>query len=100
MPIYDYKCENCGKFERVQKISEEALSECPFCGGKAERLISKNVGIVFKGSGFYSTDNNQVKDRARSLNKARQKDNEALLDKDVGSYVEQSEDTTKKVQEA
>ncbi len=100
MPIYDYKCENCGRFEKVQKITEEALSECPVCGGHVERIISKNVGVVFKGTGFYSTDNNRIKDRARSLNKERQKDNEALLDKDIGSYVKQSDSTTKKVQEA
>lgn len=100
MPIYDYRCENCGKFEKLQKITEEALTNCPKCDGKVERLISKNIGIVYKGSGFYKTDNTQLKDRARSLNHERQKDNEALLDGDVGSFVEQSESTTTKVQEA
>lgn len=100
MPTYDYRCANCGKFEKVQKISEDALTICPQCGGKAERLISKNVGIVLKGSGFYKTDNNQLKDRARSINKERQVDNQALLDGDIGSYVAQSESTDKKIQEA
>ena len=100
MPTYDYRCENCGKFEKVQKISEDALTICPQCGGEVERLISKNVGIVLKGSGFYSTDNNRLKDRARSINKERQTDNQALLDGDVGSYVAQSESTDKKIQEA
>jgi len=100
MPTYDYRCENCGKFEKVQKISEDALTICPQCGGEVERLISKNVGIVLKGSGFYSTDNSRLKDRARSINKERQTDNQALLDGDVGSYVAQSESTDKKIQEA
>ena len=100
MPTYDYRCENCGRFEKVQKISEDALTICPRCGGKAERLISKNVGIVLKGSGFYKTDHNQLKDRARSINQERQKDNLALLDGDIGSYVAQSESTDKKIQEA
>ena len=100
MPIYEYRCENCGKFEKLQKFTEEALTNCPECDGKVERLISKNVGVVYKGSGFYRTDNSQLKDRARSLNQERQKDNEALLDGDVGSFVEQSESTTKKVSEA
>lgn len=99
MPTYDYRCENCGKFEKVQKISEAALTICPECGGQAERLISKNVGVVLKGSGFYKTDN-QLKDRARSINKERQIDNQALLDGDVGGYVAQSESTDKKIQEA
>lgn len=100
MPIYDYKCQKCGKFEKTQKITEEPLNQCPTCGGPVERLISKNVGIVFKGSGFYCTDNGRMKDKARSVNKERQKDNQALLDGDVKSYVEQSESTTKKIQEA
>lgn len=100
MPTYDYKCENCGHFEKIQKISEPALSECPTCGGKAERLISKNVRIVFKGSGFYKTDNDKLKEKARSLNKERQVDNQALLDGDTKSFVEQSEKTTQKVLEA
>ncbi|NLG32759.1 MAG: zinc ribbon domain-containing protein [Syntrophomonadaceae bacterium] len=100
MPFYDYRCNKCGTFEVMQKISDEALTECPSCHGPVTRLISKNVGIVFKGSGFYTTDNNTKKDRMRSLNKERQKDNQALLDGDVKSYVEQSESTTKKVSEA
>ncbi|MDD2586416.1 MAG: zinc ribbon domain-containing protein [Syntrophomonadaceae bacterium] len=99
MPIYDYKCENCGCFDKMQKISEEPLSECPTCGGPVKRIISKNIGIVFKGSGFYSTDN-KIKDRARSLNKARQTDNKAILDGDVKSFVKESENTTKKHLEA
>jgi putative FmdB family regulatory protein len=101
MPIYDYECENCGRFEKMQKISEDALKECPVCGGEVHRLISKNVGIVFKGSGFYKTDSsNRTKEKARALNQERQKDNEALLDKDVKAYVNQSESTAQKVQEA
>ena len=100
MPIYDYKCEKCGKFEKLQKMSDEALTHCPQCDGKVEKLISKNVGIVYKGAGFYKTDSKQLKDRVRSLNNERQKDNEALLDADVGSYVEQSESTSTKILEA
>ncbi|MBC7075806.1 MAG: zinc ribbon domain-containing protein [Syntrophomonadaceae bacterium] len=100
MPIYDYKCSNCGMFEKIQKITEEPLDTCPTCGGHVERVVSKNVGIIFKGSGFYKTDNVLKKDRARQLNKERQKDNQALLDKDVGSYVKQAEETTKKIKEA
>ena len=101
MPIYDYECENCGRFEKMQKITEEALNECPKCGGLVHRLISKNVGIVFKGGGFYKTDSeNRVKNKARAINHERQKDNQALLDKDVKSYVKQAESTTQKIQEA
>ncbi|MGI5921116.1 MAG: FmdB family zinc ribbon protein [Syntrophomonadaceae bacterium] len=100
MPVYDYKCSNCGRFEQTQKITEPALTKCPTCGGPVKRLISKNVGIVFKGSGFYTTDHERPKSRARSVNKERQKDNQALLDGDVSSYVSQADSTTKKIQEA
>lgn len=55
MPIYEYRCENCGVFEIEQKMSENALLTCPRCGGKVKRIISA-AGIVFKGSGFHVTD--------------------------------------------
>ena len=60
MALYDYKCDKCGIFELAQSINDKPLSECPRCGGKIKRLISSS-GIVFKGSGFYSTDHRQDK---------------------------------------
>ncbi|HHV34457.1 MAG TPA: zinc ribbon domain-containing protein [Syntrophomonadaceae bacterium] len=57
MPTYDYKCEHCGRFQVTQRITEPALEECPTCGQPVERLISRNVAIIFKGPGFYCTDN-------------------------------------------
>ncbi|MDI7246195.1 MAG: zinc ribbon domain-containing protein [Bacillota bacterium] len=67
MPTYEYRCEKCGRFEEFQRMSDEPLSRCPTCGGPVRRLISRNVGIVFKGSGFYTTDNrsSEYKDKAR-----------------------------------
>ncbi len=56
MPTYEYKCENCGPFDHVQSMTEEALDACPDCEGSVKRLISKNVLITFKGSGFYAND--------------------------------------------
>lgn len=97
MPTYDYRCDNCGRFEKVQKITEPVLEVCPECGEPVHRLISKNIGIVLKGPGFYSTDNKSAENWARNLNQERQKDNEAILDGDVKGFVEQSENTTKKV---
>ncbi len=56
MPIYDYRCEKCGKeFEIEQKISESPIKKCPKCGGRVTRLIS-NTSFVLKGSGWYLTD--------------------------------------------
>ncbi len=55
MPTYLYECENCGRFEEFQKITDEPLAECPDCGGDVKRIIGA-PGVIFKGSGFYSTD--------------------------------------------
>jgi putative FmdB family regulatory protein len=57
MPIYTYRCENCGvQFERTQKFSDQPLTRCPECGKKTLHKVYTPVGIVFKGSGFYATD--------------------------------------------
>ena len=57
MPLYEYECENCGvRFERRQHMEDEPVDVCPECGGSVHRLIQP-VGIIFKGSGFYVTDN-------------------------------------------
>jgi len=57
MPTYDYICKKCGHhFEAFQKMNDLPLSNCPKCKGKAERVISGGVGMIFKGSGFYITD--------------------------------------------
>lgn len=56
MPIYEYACTACGeRTEAKQGFDDLPLRECPVCGGKLRKLYSP-VGIVFKGSGFYSTD--------------------------------------------
>jgi putative FmdB family regulatory protein len=58
MPIYTYRCENCGvQFDRRQKFSDDPLIVCPDCEQETLRKVFQPVGIVFKGSGFYSTDN-------------------------------------------
>ncbi|WP_041423865.1 FmdB family zinc ribbon protein [Thermosediminibacter oceani] len=56
MPLYEYRCANCGDFEKEQPITESPLESCPTCGSPVKRLISRNVGLVFKGSGFHITD--------------------------------------------
>ena len=57
MPVYTYQCESCGvRFERLQGFNDPALTYCPECNKKALRKVYTPVGIVFKGSGFYSTD--------------------------------------------
>jgi putative FmdB family regulatory protein len=67
MPVYTYRCENCGvQFERTQKFSESPLVWCPECGKKELRKVYTPVGIVFKGSGFYATDHRSPSGATRS----------------------------------
>ena len=57
MPTYEYSCSNCGAaLEIVQKMSDPTLTECPECGQEALRKLFNNVGVMFKGSGFYRND--------------------------------------------
>ncbi len=58
MPTYEYLCEACGhKFEKFQPITAAALRKCPHCGKqKLKRLIGAGSGMIFRGSGFYTTD--------------------------------------------
>ena len=60
MPIYTYECQSCKHvFEVVQSMSDEPIKKCIKCGKAVKRIIPQgsSVGIIFKGSGFYSTDN-------------------------------------------
>lgn len=57
MPIYEYECDTCqARFERKQKFSDDPVRECPECGNEVHRVLYP-AGIIFKGSGFYVTDN-------------------------------------------
>lgn len=57
MPIYEYECTLCHqRFERKQRFDEEPVGTCPHCQGKARRLLH-SISVIFKGSGFYTTDN-------------------------------------------
>ena len=55
MPIYEYKCSECGVFEATQRITEDPLDECPTCQGEVRKLIS-NTSFQLKGTGWYITD--------------------------------------------
>ena len=57
MPKYEYACKSCGEhLEVVQSFKDDALTECPACGGRLRKVFG-SIGIAFKGSGFYRTDN-------------------------------------------
>lgn len=57
MPVYEYQCDHCQyRFEKFQRFSDGPVTVCPTCGGSVHRVIQP-VGVIFKGSGFYVTDN-------------------------------------------
>ena len=63
MPMYTYRCNQCDReFQVRQRMVDDPRTECPVCGGGVRRVVS-SVGVVFKGSGFYVTDN-----RSSSIN--------------------------------
>ncbi len=56
MPTYEYRCDSCDRnFDAVQSFHDDPLTACPTCGSPVRKVFG-NVGIVFKGSGFYKTD--------------------------------------------
>lgn len=58
MPTYEYECSKCGHtLEKFQNMTDKPLKKCPACGANTlEKLLSGGSGLIFKGSGFYSTD--------------------------------------------
>ena len=56
MPTYGYRCKSCGhQFEVFQRMSDDPVQTCPNCQGGVTRILYP-TGVVFKGSGYYSTD--------------------------------------------
>lgn len=94
MPTYEYSCEKCGKnFEAFQSMRDEAYQTCPkeLCQqkrwgkGKVKRLLGTGAGLIFKGSGFYTTDY-----RSKSYQEAAKKDAPASSAADKGGAAKQS----------
>jgi len=55
MPVYEFDCPKCGKMEISLNVNKRNLKKCPNCGSKLKRIYSPS-GLVFNGTGFYSTD--------------------------------------------
>jgi putative FmdB family regulatory protein len=78
MPIYSYRCNDCGhEFDQRQRMSDDALTVCPVCEGSIRRVVTP-VGVVFKGSGFYVTDNRGT-NSANSTNNVNGKSSDTAL---------------------
>jgi len=57
MPIYEYKCQSCGhELEKLQRISDPSLTDCPFCDEPALQRLMSVAGFRLKGAGWYETD--------------------------------------------
>ena len=100
MPTYEYACTACGhRLEAVQKFSDDALTECPECGG-ALRKVYGAVGIVLKGSGFYKTDSRAAASAGSGNGNGKSKDKEkestSSSTSDSSSSSTESKDTSSK----
>jgi putative FmdB family regulatory protein len=82
MPTYEYRCKECGEhLEVVQAFTDDALTECPNCGGLLRKVFG-NIGITFKGSGFYKTDN---RSKSSSSTKSTESASDSSSKSDSGS---------------
>jgi len=80
VPTYEYACGSCGNhFDTVQSFSDQPLERCEICGGQLRRVFHP-AGILFKGSGFYSTDNRRA-GSAGAKSKPGEKNSERSGDK-------------------
>ena len=97
MPIYTYRCENCGvQFERQQSFSEPSLTRCPECSKKTLRKVYQPVGIVFKGSGFYATDHRSPSGAGRASGSPKSGENESKpAEKESGKSSSESASSEK-----
>jgi putative FmdB family regulatory protein len=76
MPTYQYRCNDCSAdLEVFQRMTDPSLTVCPRCEGHLRKVFSA-VGVVFKGSGFYATDN-RTKSKATSSSDTAAKDGPA-----------------------
>jgi putative FmdB family regulatory protein len=92
MPIYTYRCENCGvQFERQQSFSDASLEQCPECSKNALRKVYLPVGIVFKGSGFYATDHRSPSGASATKSKEKSSESDTSSEKKSTEKIEPKE---------
>lgn len=93
MPTYEYRCKSCDHdFDIVQAFSDDSLTECPECAGPLKKVFG-NVGISFKGSGFYKTDSRSSENKGTSEN-GSSSESKSDTSSDSGSTSESSSSTS------
>ena len=93
MPTYEYRCKDCGQhLEVVQAFTDDALTECPACKGELRKVFG-NIGITFKGSGFYKTDSRSKKTATKTDSTSETKTDAASSDAKSDSKSETKSDT-------
>ena len=88
MPIYEYRCAGCGyEMDKLQKISDPPLTDCPACGRSALQKLVSAAGFRLKGGGWYETDfkSGTKKNVAKPDSRSKSGDNKAAKKKDSGS---------------
>src|SRR5689334_22841191 len=77
MPTYEYRCRSCGEhLEVVQSFKDDPLTVCPSCDGELRKVFSP-IGIAFKGSGFYKTDNRSGSKKSESSSSSESKSSDS-----------------------
>ena len=57
---YSYRCPACGVFTVEQSMKDEPIQQCPDCGEQVKRIIGKNINVIYRTTGFYSTDKSSI----------------------------------------
>jgi putative FmdB family regulatory protein len=95
VPTYQYVCTDCGEpLEAVQKFSDDALTECPVCGGRLRKVFSA-VGVVFKGSGFYRNDSRSTTTSSTPAGSSSKESSSSDSGKSSGDSAKKSDTSSK-----
>jgi len=85
MPFYRYECTECGEsFKVLQQNGDREPAVCPACGSKRARRLLPRIGVVYKGSGYYSTDYRGKKAKATKQNGGGSKEPAATVSEAEG----------------
>lgn len=100
MPRYDYRCTACGEgFELVQSFKEAGSGTCPVCSGAGQRVFHA-VPVIYKGSGFYTTDYGRPKPPVENGGKETKETSTASSGKDNNSSSDSGSKTETKTESA